>query len=55
MAFLWNTTGAEVVVEKGQRLVQIVARHMGDIVETVVVDKLPESTRGDGGFGSSGR
>jgi dUTP pyrophosphatase len=55
MAFLWNTTGGQVVVEKGQRLVQIVARHMGDIVETVVVDKLPESARGDGGFGSSGR
>jgi dUTP pyrophosphatase len=55
MAFLWNTTDSPVTVERGQRLVQIVARHMGDIVDSVVVDKLPESSRGDGGFGSSGR
>lgn len=55
MAFLWNTTDAPVVVEKGQRLVQIVARHMGDIVSASVVDKLPESSRGDGGFGSTGK
>lgn len=54
MAFLWNTTDSPVTVEKGQRLVQIVARHMGDIVDSVVVDTLPESSRGDGGFGSTG-
>jgi dUTP pyrophosphatase len=55
MAFLWNTTAAPVKVDKGQRLVQIVARHMGDIVSATVVDKLPESSRGEGGFGSSGK
>lgn len=55
MAFFWNTTDSPVVVEKGQRLVQIVARHMGDIVSACVVDKLPESSRGDGGFGSTGK
>ena len=41
-------------LDQGQRLVQLVARHMGDIVEAVVVEKLPETTRGDGGFGSTG-
>jgi dUTP pyrophosphatase len=54
MAYLWNTTNSPVTIEKGQRLVQLVARHMGDIVEAVVVEKLPETTRGDGGFGSTG-
>jgi dUTP pyrophosphatase len=55
MAYLWNTTTWPVEVKKGQRLVQIVARHMGDIVSVSVVDKLPESSRGDGGFGSTGK
>jgi len=55
MAYLWNTTTWPVEVKKGQRLVQIVARHMGDIGEVVVVDKLPCSSRGEGGFGSTGR
>jgi dUTP pyrophosphatase len=55
MAYLWNTTDGDFEVKKGQRLVQIVARHMGDIGEVVVVDKLPASERGDGGFGSTGR
>ena len=55
MAYLWNSTIMPVEVKRGQRLVQIVARHMGDIVSATVVDKLPESSRGDGGFGSSGK
>ena len=55
MAYLWNTTNQPVEVKKGQRLVQIVARDMGDIGEVVVVDKLPCSSRGEGGFGSTGR
>jgi dUTP pyrophosphatase len=55
MAFLWNTTASPVEVKRGQRLVQIVARHMGDVVSATVVDKLPESSRGDGGFGSTGK
>lgn len=55
MAFLWNTTDSPVTVERGQRLVQIVTRHMGDIVSALIVDKLPESIRGEGGFGSTGK
>ncbi len=54
MAFLWNTTDSPVTVTRGQRLVQIVARHMGDLTSVAIVDKLPESSRGDGGFGSTG-
>ena len=54
MAFLWNTTDSPVTVTRGQRLVQIVARHMGDLTSVSVVDKLPESSRGEGGFGSTG-
>ena len=54
MAYLWNTTALPVEVKRGQRLVQIVARHMGDIMSASVVDRLPESSRGEGGFGSSG-
>jgi dUTP pyrophosphatase len=55
MAFLWNTTDKEVLVEKGQRLVQLVAGDMSDINSVTVTDKLPVSERGTGGFGSTGR
>jgi dUTP pyrophosphatase len=55
IAALWNTTSDVVKVEKGQRLVQIVARDMSDMSECVVVDVLPISERGAGGFGSTGR
>jgi len=55
IAALWNTTNAVVRVEKGQRLVQIVARDMDDIKSLTVVDSLPVSERGEGGFGSTGK
>lgn len=55
MAFLWNTTDAPVTVKKGDRLVQIVASDMGAIHDVVVVDSLDSTTRGEGGFGSTGR
>jgi dUTP pyrophosphatase len=55
IAALWNTTNAVVKVEKGQRLVQIVARDMDDIKSLTVVDALPSSDRGEGGFGSTGK
>jgi dUTP pyrophosphatase len=55
MAFLWNTTNTPVVVEEGNRLVQIVAGDMSDITSVKVVDELPASSRGEGGFGSSGK
>ncbi len=55
MAFLWNTTNKVVEVKKGDRLVQIVAPDMGDIIEAHVVESLDTTVRGEGGFGSSGR
>lgn len=55
IAALWNTTDAPVTVTKGQRLVQIVARDMSDITSYSIVDQLPETSRGSGGFGSTGK
>ena len=56
IAALWNTTGSEVTVSKGQRLVQLVTRDMGDIVKVSCVSSLDSfsSERGSGGFGSTG-
>lgn len=55
MAFLWNTTDKEVIVKKGDRLVQVVAPDMGWIKTVSIVDQLDATERGEGGFGSSGR
>lgn len=43
------------VIEKGQRLFQIVAPDMGWIKDVRIVDSLPETKRGEGGFGSTGK
>ena len=43
------------ILERGQRLFQILAPDMGHIKEVRIVDSLPETKRGEGGFGSSGR
>jgi dUTP pyrophosphatase len=39
----------------GERHFQIVAPNMGHIREVALVDALPESLRGEGGFGSTGK
>jgi dUTP pyrophosphatase len=49
-----NVTSTDVLVGRGERLFQIVAPNMGHIQETVGWDALDETTRGDGGFGSTG-
>lgn len=41
-------------IEKGTRLFQIIAPALGYIKEVVYVDSLPETVRGEGGFGSTG-
>jgi deoxyuridine 5'-triphosphate nucleotidohydrolase len=41
-------------VLKGTRLFQIVAPDMGHIREIKIVTSLPETSRGEGGFGSTG-
>ena len=51
---VWSMTGSS-VVEKGDRLFQIVAPNMGWIRHVRVVDTLPTTERGAGGFGSTGR
>ena len=42
-------------VEKGSRLFQICAPDLGNISEIRIVDSLPETKRGFGGFGSTGK
>lgn len=55
IAALWNTLDKEVRVEKGTRLVQVVSRDMASFSKVMLVDALPLSMRGEGGFGSTGR
>jgi dUTP pyrophosphatase len=55
IAALWNTLDKEVRVEKGTRLVQVVSRDMASFSKIMLVDALPLSLRGEGGFGSTGR
>ena len=43
------------IIERGQRLFQILAPDMGWIKEVRIVDSLPETKRGEGGFGSTGK
>lgn len=42
-------------IEEGTRLFQILAPDMGWIREVRIVESLPETVRGEGGFGSTGR
>ena len=42
-------------VEKGNRLFQICAPELGHISEIRIVESLPETVRGEGGFGSTGK
>ena len=55
IAALWNTLDREVTVNSGDRLVQIVSRDMTSFSEVLVTYMLPESQRGSGGFGSTGK
>jgi dUTPase len=41
-------------IEAGTRLFQVVAPGLGPITEVVYVDGLPDTARGEGGFGSTG-
>ena len=52
---LLNTDPAEIFrVAAGDRIAQLVVAPIG-LAEPVLVEELADSTRGDGGFGSSGR
>lgn len=51
---LANFSSEDVIIERGTRIAQlVVARH--ESVEWNVVDSLDDTTRGEGGFGSTGR
>jgi dUTPase len=50
---VWSMTG-DSVVRTGERWFQIVAPDMGWIRNIRLVDSLPETVRGSGGFGSTG-
>lgn len=53
-ACVYNLTDKVIKVQKGERLAQVVFLPIC-VPQIVVVDKLPETERGDTGFGSSGR
>lgn len=49
-----RSNSGEYSVNKGERLFQIVAPDMGWIRQVLIVDSLSETSRGEGGFGSTG-
>jgi dUTP pyrophosphatase len=51
---VWSLTGNS-NVSRGDRLFQIVAPDMGWIRNVRIVDSLPGTERGEGGFGSTGK
>lgn len=50
----WNMTNEPILIKKGERIAQVVFFPMY-IFPIKVVDKLPDTTRKDAGFGSTGR
>jgi dUTP pyrophosphatase len=54
-AGVWNMTDKPIQIERGMRLVQYILIHNASLnVEAQEVDELPQTERGDSGFGSSG-
>lgn len=51
---LFNHSTEDFKVEKGDRVAQLVLERIVDDAEVVIVEKLEDSTRGEGGFGSTG-
>jgi dUTP pyrophosphatase len=54
MAIVINLSNADVTLKKGDRICQIILAKMIDY-QFEEVNKLPESDRGQGGFGSTGK
>ena len=50
--FTWNPTNKEHIVKNGDRLAQLVI-HQKTVVPFLMVDELPDTTRGESGFGST--
>jgi len=51
---LYNHTPREFIIKKGDRIAQIVF-HAIPMIDGIEVEKLEDSTRGEGGFGSTGK
>ncbi len=54
MAIVVNLSNKDVTLKKGERICQIILAKMHDY-EFIETDELPESERGLGGFGSTGK
>lgn len=54
IAVVLNSVGTLARIEKGDRIAQLVVTKLADIDEAVTVDKLDDTERGAGGFGSTG-
>jgi deoxyuridine 5'-triphosphate nucleotidohydrolase len=54
MAPMLSVGSNQTTVEEGTRLFQIIAPALGYIKEVAYVDSLPDTLRGEGGFGSTG-
>jgi dUTP pyrophosphatase len=54
MVTLLNTSSETFEVARGDRIAQLLFQRV-ERAEFLSVDQLPESARGEGGFGSSGR
>lgn len=52
---LYNHSGRDYKVEKGDKITQLVILPLADVGELEVVEKFDETERGTNGFGSSGR
>ncbi|EDO14343.1 hypothetical protein Kpol_182p1 [Vanderwaltozyma polyspora DSM 70294] len=52
---LFNHSEKDFEVKKGDRVAQLILERIVDDAEVVVVESLDESTRGAGGFGSTGK
>jgi dUTP pyrophosphatase len=54
MAIVVNLSNKEVILKKGERICQLILSKMYDY-KFMETDELPESERGKGGFGSTGK
>lgn len=54
IVFLVNNSDKELLIEKGDRLVQMIIQPYAK-VDIKIVDKLDETARGEGGIGSTGK
>lgn len=54
IAVVLNAVDACINIKKGDRIAQLVVAKLADIDDAVAVDKLGDTERGAGGFGSTG-